>query len=130
MTEVQRLSDELRAELDRSRVNKRRVIELYSEIREISQEIADESFYDYLDIVDTLPISEDYYNSIFDIPDDLSPRMRLQAMEVQEMIQILQSELKRRPVDKSYVLELYFDIREMAQEIADEHFFNYLDTID
>ena len=129
MREVQRLNDELREELNKNRVNKRRAIELYSEIREISQEIADESFYDYLDIVDTLPINESYYDDIFETPDDLSPQMRLKALEVQRVTNMLQNELQRRPVDKVKALDLYFYIRTTAQEIADERFFDYLDSI-
>ena len=130
MREVQRLNDELSEELDKSVVNKRRVLELYSEIRAISQEIAIESFYDYLDIVDTLPINESYYDSAIEITDDLSSQMKFNALKAQQMNDALQYELNRRPVDKVKALELFTEIRTIAQEIADERFFNYLDSRD
>ena len=129
MEYVQMLSDELRYELSQNPVNKNRAIDIYSEMREVSQEIADESFYDYLEIVDTLPRDESYADGLFEIPDDLSLRMIIKAREVQIMIHNLNNELKKRPVNKVKALDLYFDIREGAQEIADERFFDYLDSL-
>jgi len=123
------LSDELRYELSQNPVNKDRAIDIYCEMREVSQEIADESFYDYLEIVDKLPRDESYADGLFEIPDDLSLRMIIKAREVQIMIHHLNTELKKRPVDKVKALDLYFDIRAGAQEIADERFFDYLDSL-
>ena len=130
MQEAQRLNDELRAELRRSPVDKDRVIDIYLDIREISQEITDEGFYDYLEIVDSLPINRNYADNIFEIPDDLSFRMRIKAGEVKIMINQLNIELSKRPVNKVKALDMYFKIREGAQEIADERFFDYLDSLE
>jgi DNA-directed RNA polymerase specialized sigma subunit len=126
---VQMLSDALNDELSRKPVDKALAIELYSEIRDVSQEIADESFYDYLEIVDTLPRDESYADGLFEIPDDLSLRMMIKAREVRIMTHHLNTELRKRPVDKIKALDLYFDIRAGAQEIADERFFDYLDSL-
>ena len=130
MQEAQRLNDELREELRRSPVNKDRVIDIYLDIREISQEITDEGFYDYLEIVDTLPINSNYADNIFEIPDDLSFKMKIQAREVELLIHQLNTELSKRPVNKVKALDLYFEIRESAQEISDERFFDYLDSLE
>lgn len=130
MQEAQRLNDELRAELRRSPVNKEKVIDIYLDIREISQEITDEGFYDYLEIVDTLPINRNYADNIFEIPDDLSFRMKIKAREVELMINQLNIELSKRPVNKVKALDMYFEIRENAQEIADERFYDYLDSLE
>jgi hypothetical protein len=129
MMEVQMLNDELREELKKDPVDKEIVIEIYSEIREISQEIADESFYDYLEIVDRLPINRNYADELFEIPDDLSFKMKIKARQVELMTNQLNIVLSNRPVNKVRALELYFDIRAAAQEIADERFLDYLDSL-
>ena len=130
MQDVQELNDELREVLWRKPVNKEKALAIYEEIREISQEIADESFFDYLDIVDTMPINRNYADSLFEIPDDLSFNMKVKAREVELMIHQLNVELTKRPVNKDKSVDLYFDIRENAQEIADERFFDYLDSLE
>ena len=129
MIELEMLNDELREELRRIPVDKDIVIEIYSEIREITQEIADESFYDYLEIVNRLPINSNYADNLFDIPDDLSFAMKIKARQVQIMTHQLNNELSKRPVNKVKALDLYFEIRANAQEIADERFFDYLDSL-
>ena len=130
MREAQILNEELREELNRNPVDKDRVIDIYLDLREISQEISDESFYDYLEIVDELPINENYADNLFEIPDDLSFEMRIKAREVQIYTYQLNAELSKRPVNKVKALDLYFEIRANAQEIADERFFDYLDSIE
>jgi hypothetical protein len=130
LQDVQILNDELREVLKRSPVNKEKALDIYEEIREISQEIADESFYDYLEIVDTLPINTNYADDIFEIPDDLSFKMKIRAREVELLIHQLNVELSKRPVNKVKALDLYFEVREGAQEISDERFLDYLDSVE